>query len=54
MGLKAIGRDEAVSVLLERGEPRVLSNLRHAFPRFRLYCQGRGMKAGTPRAYSSN
>jgi len=34
MGLKAIDREEAVFVLLDRGEPRVLANLRSAFPDF--------------------
>lgn len=37
MGLKSIGQDEAVSILLDRDEPRtsaVLSSLRHTFPQF--------------------
>lgn len=37
MGLKAIGRDEAVSILLDHDEPRtspVISNLRRIFPAF--------------------
>ena len=34
MGLKAVDREEAVFVLLDRGEPQVLSNLRRAFPDF--------------------
>jgi hypothetical protein len=37
MGLKGIGRDEAISILLDRDEPStsaVISNLRRAFPDF--------------------
>jgi hypothetical protein len=34
MGLKTIDREQAVFVLLDRGEPKVLSNLARAFPDF--------------------